>query len=245
MAPALWRVGELAKQAGLTVRTLHYYDEIGLLPPSHHTEAGYRLYTAGDIARLQQIRSLRQIGLSLAEIRACLDRADLSLRQVIQLHIQRLKDQITLQRTLCGWLEAIITRLDSAEELSVEAFIQAMEAMSMMEKYYTPEQLAKIQERGRQIGAERIRQAEAEWPELIAQVRAAMDQGLDPASAPVQQLAGRWMALVEEFTGGDPDVERSLRTMYQQEPELGARTGIGAQMFAYVNKAIAAAKQGQ
>src|SRR6476620_1521247 len=57
------RVGELAKRTGLTVRTLHHYDEIGLLKPSLHT--GYRLYTATDVARLQQVLSLRQLGFSL------------------------------------------------------------------------------------------------------------------------------------------------------------------------------------
>ena len=56
------KVGELARRTGLTVRTLHHYDAIGLLRPSLHTEAGYRLYTAGDIARLQQVISLRQLG---------------------------------------------------------------------------------------------------------------------------------------------------------------------------------------
>ena len=67
--PAFWRVGELAGQTGLTVRTLHYYDEIGLLSPSHRSDAGYRLYTAGDVVRLQQIRSLRHLGFALEEIR--------------------------------------------------------------------------------------------------------------------------------------------------------------------------------
>jgi DNA-binding transcriptional MerR regulator len=68
------KVGELAKRTGLTVRTLHHYDEIGLLKPSLHTEAGYRLYTRGDVARLQQVLSLRQLGFALEEIRDCLDR---------------------------------------------------------------------------------------------------------------------------------------------------------------------------
>ena len=63
------KVGELAQRTGLTVRTLHHYDAIGLLRPSLHTEAGYRLYTARDIVRLQQVLSLRQLGFSLDEIR--------------------------------------------------------------------------------------------------------------------------------------------------------------------------------
>ena len=72
------KVGELAKRTGLTIRTLHHYDEIGLLKPSGHTESGHRLYTADDIARLQQVISLRQLGFSLEEVRDCLDRPDFS-----------------------------------------------------------------------------------------------------------------------------------------------------------------------
>jgi DNA-binding transcriptional MerR regulator len=90
------RVGELARRTGLTVRTLHHYDAIGLLKPSLHTEAGYRLYTAGDVARLQQVRSLRQLGFSLDEIRDCLDRPDFAPLEVISLHVARLREHIEL-----------------------------------------------------------------------------------------------------------------------------------------------------
>ena len=59
------KIGELASRTGLTVRTLHHYDEIGLLKPSHRTDSGHRLYTVRDLGRLQQIVSLRQLGFSL------------------------------------------------------------------------------------------------------------------------------------------------------------------------------------
>jgi len=90
-------VGELARRTGVSVRTLHHYDEIGLLSPSGRTETGYRLYAAAEIGRLQQIVSLRQMGFSLGEIRACLDGADYSLRQVIALHAARLREQAAAQ----------------------------------------------------------------------------------------------------------------------------------------------------
>ena len=95
------KVGELAQRTGLTVRTLHHYDAIGLLRPSLHTEAGYRLYTAGDIARLQQVLSLRQLGFSLDEVRGCLDRPGFAPLEVIGLHLVRLREQIESQRRLC------------------------------------------------------------------------------------------------------------------------------------------------
>ncbi len=81
------KVGELAKRTGLTIRTLHHYDEIGLLKPSLHTAAGHRLYTAADIARLQQVLSLRQLGFSLEQVRDCLDRPGFSPLEVIRLHV--------------------------------------------------------------------------------------------------------------------------------------------------------------
>lgn len=73
------KVGELAKRCGLTVRTLHHYDQIGLLRPSARSGSGYRLYGRSDIARLHQIQVLRKLGLSLAEIGGWLDEAPVSL----------------------------------------------------------------------------------------------------------------------------------------------------------------------
>ena len=244
MRPPPWKVGELARRTGLSVRTLHWYDEISLLTPSFHTEAGHRLYTAADVARLQQIKSLRQLGLSLEEVRACLQRADFSPLEVIERHLARLREQIELQRRLCGRLESIASHLRAAEEVSVEEFIQTIEGMNMLDKYYTPEQMEQIKERGRQVGQERIREVEAEWPKLHAEVQAELEKGSDPASEPVQALARRWMALVHEFTGGDPGIEQSLRKMYEQEDNIvGMDVAAMRPMMAFMDRAIEAAKK--
>ncbi|HTN87073.1 MAG TPA: MerR family transcriptional regulator, partial [Sorangium sp.] len=93
MRSAPLKVGELASQTGLSVRTLHYYEEVGLLSPSHRTASGHRLYSAGDVARLQQIKSLRELGFSLEQIAGCLDRQRFSPLQTIELHLSRLREQ--------------------------------------------------------------------------------------------------------------------------------------------------------
>jgi DNA-binding transcriptional MerR regulator len=108
---ATWRVGGLAKQAVVSVRTLHYYDEIGLLSPSFHTEAGHRLYGKADIKRLQQIKSLRQLGLSLEEIEEGLARADFWALRAVQLQVRRLREQIAAKQRLCVRFEMIATAL--------------------------------------------------------------------------------------------------------------------------------------
>jgi len=245
----MWKVGELAERTGLTVRTLHHWDEIGLLRPSSRSAAGYRLYDAGNLARLQQILSLRQLGLSLAEIRDCLERPDseerkTALPKVLRLHAAALRDRIDREKRLCDRLEAVAERLEAAETVSAEELIQTLETLVMfenqIEKHYTPEQLDRLAERRRELGEERIREVEAEWPQLIAAVRAEKEKGTDPASAVMQKLARRWQELVREFTGGDPGITASLRKMYQEEPEVREHTGVDSELSGYIGRALEA-----
>jgi DNA-binding transcriptional MerR regulator len=244
MQPVAMKVGDLAKQTGVSVRTLHYYDEIGLLSPSQRTETGYRLYAEADIIRLQQIVSLRQIGFSLEQIRECLEQSQFSPHHVVQLHLSQLKEQMELQQQLYARLQAIATHLESAETISIQEFIQLIEVTMMVENYYTPEQLDYLKERRQMVGEERIRQVEAQWQELIEQARTAMQNGIDPTSEAVQALARRSQALIQEFTGGDAGIERSLNQMYQQESvEVASRGAMDSALMEYMSKARSALKQ--
>lgn len=244
MPPLAMKVGDLAKQTGVSVRTLHYYDEIGLLSPSGRTETGYRLYANNDIIRLQQIVSLRQIGFSLDEIRECLEQRNFSLEQIIQLHVTRLKEQIDLSHRLLNRLKSIASSLQSAESVSVENLIQTIEAVCMFEKYYTPEQLETIKQRRELLGEERIPQSQTDWQELIEQVRTQMENGTDPAGESMQVLAGRWLELIQEFTGGDASIARSLNNIYKQEGvEVVSQGALDSAVSEYIGRAIAALKQ--
>lgn len=240
MGQALWKVGELAKQTGLSVRTLHWYDEIGLLSPSHHTESGHRLYAVGDVARLQQIKSLRQLGFSLEEIRDCLGRAEFSPLHVIGLHLTRLREQMALQQRLCERLEALAAQFRSAETVSALEFLQTIEVMNMVEKYYTPQQLEEFKERAQAFGADRIRAVEAEWMELIAQTRTHMQQGTDPASEPVRRIARRWSELIQAFhdaTGNKPEIKQAVERMWQEEQNImGIDTSEVRAMMEYLGR---------
>ena len=72
MAP-VWKIGELARRTGLTVRTLHHYDEIGLLSPAERSDGGHRVYDEADVQRLYRIVSLRSLGFPLDAIAQALD----------------------------------------------------------------------------------------------------------------------------------------------------------------------------
>ncbi|MGE3807241.1 MAG: MerR family transcriptional regulator [Gemmataceae bacterium] len=241
------KIGELARRTGLTVRTLHHYDEIGLLRPSLHTESGHRLYTAADIARLQQILSLKQLGFALEDIRACLERTDFSPRATIRLHAARLREQLELQNKLvqrlddlAGWLDHVA----AAGEVPADRFLEIIEVMQMIESYYTKEQLEQLKQRREEIGDEAIRAAEQEWPQLIAAMQAEMEANTDPADPKVQALAKRWRELVNAFTGGDPGIRGSLGKLWKEQgPNLAQQFQMPFDMklFEYVNKAHAAA----
>ncbi len=248
MRPAPWKVGELARWTGITVRTLHYYDEIGLLRPSRTTEAGYRLYTEGDVIRLQQIKSLRNMGFSLEEVKGLLARPEVSPDQVLRMQIGHLKEQIALQQRLCERLEAIAGRWEKAGSISgsisTGEFLQVIEAMNRMDKYYTPEQSEELRQRRELLGEERIRQSQTDWQVLMDEVRAEMEMGTDPASETVQALVHRWDALIQEFTGGNPGIAQAAGRMWKEEPTIeGMATAPVRELMAYVGRARAAGKK--
>jgi DNA-binding transcriptional MerR regulator len=218
------------------------------LTPSERTASGHRLYTADDVQRLQQIRSLQQLGFSLAEIRDFVARPDYRPRTIIDMQIRRLDERIALQQKLRGRLERIATRLDAEVAVEIDEFFEMIKEIDMVErfeKYYTKEQLDYLAERREIVGEKRIREAEKEWPELIRAVRAEMAKGTDPAGETMQELARRWQSLIDEFTGGDPGIIQALCNMYRQEPNIAADYGYtpDASMTEYIGKAIQACNQ--
>jgi MerR family transcriptional regulator, thiopeptide resistance regulator len=239
------KVGELARRTGLTIRTLHHYDEIGLLKPSLHSEAGHRLYTSGDVARLQQVMSLRQLGFSLEEVRGCLDRPGFSPLEVIRLHVARLREQIEQQKKLCERLEALAGIFRAAGEVPAEEFIRTIEEMTMIENLYTSEQMTQFAEAGKQVGAEEIRAVEEAWTALLAEVRANRD--LDPASPQAQSLGRRWDELTERTMRGYqqfPELKQAIADNYKQGKFEGFDRAPQSADFAFIER-VKAARPGE
>lgn len=234
------KVGELAKRTGLSVRALHYYDEIGLLQPSKLTDSGHRLYGPAELVRLQQIKSLRQLGFSLDEIRACLDTPQFSPQRVLELHVKRLREQIDQQERLVALLETLSASFAAGSVASADDFVGAIEGITMVDRIFSVEEFEELKARGERLGRDHIRAVEAEWPTLIARVRAEMLAGTEPANERLRPLALRWRELVREFTGGNPNVERKVRAAFVEEPKLMQRAGLDPQLFAYINAAIRA-----
>lgn len=156
-----WRIGELAERTGLSVRTLHHYDRIGLVPPSHRTASGHRRYTAHDVARLHTVLALRDLGLPLAEVRDVIDTDVAGIRTVLRQQLTHLDEQIHATRGLRRKV-AILLESDRDESLSMPALFDLMEGMTAMTRTMTAaEYEAAIESRKALPAEERARLVEA------------------------------------------------------------------------------------
>ena len=139
-----WSVGELAAATGLTVRTLHHYDEIGLARPSLRSPAGHRRYTADDVRRLHRIVALRGFGFGLTEIGALLDGSGPEPRELLRSQLDQVADRIARATRLRDRLEALLGQLDATGNPSAAVLVRLMEEMTAVEHRYTPEELQEM-----------------------------------------------------------------------------------------------------
>jgi DNA-binding transcriptional MerR regulator len=237
---ATYTVGALAKSSGLTVRTLHHWDAIGLLVPAERSGNGYRRYRPAQVARLYRILTLRRLGLSLEAIAAVLEREGPELEAAVRAHLARVEEQLVATMALRDRLVRILDALGGDAGPSPGQLIETIEVMTMHEQYYTPEQLEQLAARRDALGEEGMRKAQDDWAQLIAAVEAERERGSDPADARVQELMDRWQALIQAFTGGDAGITASLKRMYaEQGAEQASRGAISAELQEYVGRAMA------
>jgi MerR family transcriptional regulator, thiopeptide resistance regulator len=231
----VWKIGELARRTGLTVRTLHHYDEIGLLSPAQRSDGGHRVYDEADVQRLYRIVSLRSLGFPLDAIAQALDSQAFDPKAAVDDHLRRLEAQIAQEQQLLEKLRTLRQRLDADD------FLTTIEEITMRERYYTPEQLDQLEQRRQQLGEDAIKDVEREWAEIFATLKLEMENGTDPADPRLRPIGDRSRELIEMFTGGDPGIQASLKTMYETEgPEKASRGMADPAVFAYLAQVRAA-----
>ncbi|MBV7540771.1 MerR family transcriptional regulator [Acidovorax sp. sic0104] len=227
----LLKVGDLARRTGLTVRTLHHYDEIGLLKPSGRSEAGYRLYSQADVQRLHGIQTMRQMGLPLSDIGDLLAGDGVAPERIIGQQIRALDQQISQATELRGRLTMLRDGLMAGAEPDMGNWLQALALMTTYGKYFSSAELKQIFTNWSLI--------EADWLIVKDLVKNAMDRRLPPDSPEVQALAYRWMALMLHWMKGDMDLLERWGHMFRTEPSTHGRNHAPpGEMIEYVEIAI-------
>jgi DNA-binding transcriptional MerR regulator len=250
-AGRLYKTAEFASLAGVTVRTLHHYDRLGLLKPAGRTAKGHRLYGERDFARLQQIVTLKFIGFPLKQIKSILNRGSFDLAKELRSQREIILEQRRRLELAVKAIEKVEGVLASTDEPDWEVFAEIIEVINMQNdmewtnKYYSEEAKQKIADRAATVPREMIEQAQRDWPALINEVEASL--GEDPASEKVQALAERWAKLVKGFTGGDAEVQRGLNKMYADKQNWPATfpKPYSDEVQAFIVKALAIRRERQ
>lgn len=146
-----WRVGELADATGLSVRTLHHYDEIGLLRPGWRSTSGHRQYDAADVRRLHRIVALRGFGLSLTEIGQVLDGELTDPRALIRTQLAVVEEQLAAASQVRDKLLGVLDGLEKTDEPSTRTLIELIEVTTAMNRTLTREEFEAMAETRRRL----------------------------------------------------------------------------------------------
>jgi MerR family transcriptional regulator, thiopeptide resistance regulator len=268
-----YTTSQFAQKAAVTARTLRFYDKVGLLSPSEHTEAGHRLYSDEDLWGLQQILALKFLGLSLEEVKVCLqtnpERLPETLatqkammrekRSQLDAVLQAIEKAEVLLRNSQGDWEAIVINVIQAMHMEqnkewVNKYLTVEQQQKMAEvsqKSYSPEAAQKVAEWGKNWTEEDQKRADQQWSAVFAELRRLVAEGKDPTGAEGQALAKQQSELIGQFTRGDADVTAGLKQWWKNYDELPAQEkplsmySYSKEEEAFLQQALAHYKQSQ
>jgi DNA-binding transcriptional MerR regulator len=220
-----YTVRQLADMAGVTVRTLHHYDAVGLLSPSTRTAAGYRLYWEEDLLRLQQILFFRELDFPLEQIAAILDDPGFDRVRALESHRRLLNEQV-------GRLQRLLTTVDK----TIARLTEGQMGLTDEELYegFSKEQAERYRREARELYGEEVVEAseqrakqmtKAEW-NAVKDEGEAVTRGCALADRPsepeVQALVARHYAWVAKFWTPDAASYAGLGQLYTNNPEFRA-----------------------
>lgn len=237
-------VGQVAERFAVTVRTLHHYDEVGLLSPSERTRAGYRLYTDDDLTRLQHIVVYRRLGFALEEIALLLENPE-----SVEQHLRRQRAAVTSRLDEMRDLVAAIDRAleremnseratdDELKELFGEGFHDAQAEAE--ERWGETDAWRQSRERTKNYSKADWEEVKAESDRVHAAFTDAMDAGERPTAAAAMDAAEQHRVSIQRFYDCSYDMHRNLADLYVSDPRYTATYDeIRPGMSHYVRDAI-------
>ncbi len=210
-----YAVAQLARLAGVSVRTLHLYDRIGLLTPAHRSPAGYRSYGAAELLRLQQILFYKEIGLSLQEIAAVLDDPGFDLIRSLEGHkaaLQQKRQQIdmmlaTVDNTLLNLKENIMPQHEELYEglTREEARAYHKEAIER----FGQETVERSVQHLKQMTKAELDILKTEQKDILRRFTELQNE--DPESDAVQEVTARHYHNIRRFWGTDQSTDKQAK----------------------------------
>lgn len=239
----MYTVKQLSELAGVTVRTLHYYDEIGLLRPSEVGENSYRYYADEAVLKLQQILFFRELDFGLNEIKTIIDQPEFDWLMALQTHRKALQERIKRLSNLIQTIDSTILHLmgeiDMSKKQLFAGFSEEEEKRYAQEarETYGAEVVDASYKLWNSYSAEKKSQILAEGGAIYTELAASMEKGA--ANPEVQDLIGRWHHHIRHFYEPTVEVLRGLGQLYVEHPEFHKNISqFGAGLPEFMREAI-------
>jgi len=239
-------VSQVAQMAGVSVRALHHYDEIGLLRPSGRSQAGYRLYDGVDLERLQQVMFFRALEFPLEEIARIMNDPDFDVRGALRMQRQLLAGKAVQVRGLIAAVDAAIARHEKGETMTTEELFEGFDPKQheaeAEERWGQSQEWAQSKRRTARYTGQDWAKIKAEGAEVYQQLAALMAAGAPPTSTEAMDAAelhrqhiSRW------FYDCSLSVHRGLGELYVADPRFTANIDkVAAGLSQYCCDAFAA-----
>jgi MerR family transcriptional regulator, thiopeptide resistance regulator len=220
----IYTVKKLADLAGVSVRTLHYYDQTGLLKPASRSESGYRYYDEEAVVQLQQIMFFRELGFGLEEISKIISSPDFDVVEALQSHRSLLLKKAERINELLATVDRTIGKLKGDTKMKIKEYYQGF-SDEQIEKYreevrrrWGDKTLKDSEERITKMGKKKFAALQAEGGTIFQAISDNMSMGFD--SKIVQLQLVKWRQWLDNYHHYSEDAVLGLGRMYSQNPEF-------------------------
>lgn len=226
MSMTVHTIKKLAEIAGVSVRTLHYYDQTGILKPEFRTANGYRHYGEDAAVKLQQIMFFRELDFSLEEIKNIMSRPDFNVLEALEQHRILLKKRAGRLRELQSTVDRTIKKLKGKKEMPIKDYYKGF-SDELIEKYrrevkerWGEDTLKESEARVLKMGKEKFATLQAQGESVFKAIADNMDKGYD--SPEVQAQVAKWQAWLEHFHHYSDEALLGLGRAYSEHPDFAA-----------------------
>jgi len=236
-----WYIKEFSQLTKVSVRTLHHYDDLGLLKPSVRLSNGYRLYSQDDLLKLERIVALKFFGFSLKQIMV-LVRNDESVIDHLKGQKECLEQQIKNLHHATEIIDQLVQDSSANKPVDWSKIAQLLEVYKMTQdlkkswvgKIFSEDQLAQFAQLQKRHTEQEMNEYGKQWDILVAKVTANLDK--DPHSPIGQQLAKEWMGWLDKVYGNYPELKDALSLAYKYNkiPDMP----FDAKLWDFIEKAV-------
>lgn len=239
-----WKIGQLAAMTGITVRTVRYYDELGLLKPARVTEAGHRLYDADSMTTLYRIMALKDIGMSLHEIAELNAGRDVDIRALLDAHLARLEEEITHRQRLMSKLLQVKRVLSDRGIATAEDFQAILAYIHSIapgkpgaEAGSLPRDLLDQLQR-RHSDARAHTDLASRWVEFIVKLTRCHEEQLPKTHPDAVACVQYWHQFTRQYIGDDSQLEDAVFRFHAVRDRGQLNYGLTDELYAYLRSLL-------